>query len=86
MFDNGKVRRWMGERALARLDPGGSLDVLDIKAIREGQAEARMRGYARRVRVWEVPGEPMPRLCVIGRPRGSCAIVGHVGEGALSDL
>ena len=61
MFDSGKVRRWMGDRELARLESGGAMTALDIAAVREGQAEARMRGYARRQRVWDERG---------GRERG----------------
>jgi len=52
---SGRVIKWLSPRELRQMGAGlvPGVTRLDVTAAVEGQAEARMRGYAKRVMWWE---------------------------------
>ncbi len=58
-----RPNKWLGYRELVRLMHGEvpGMTTVDVRATVEGQAESKMRGYAQKVKWWDVRPEENSR-------------------------
>jgi len=47
------IKKWLSPKEMKNLKDNPGIDSIDIKAIIEGQAEAKMRSYARKGKVYK---------------------------------